>query len=85
MKRPDSYFCDVCGRQRGATNHWWIVFLERDAALAALVMMLVIRRWSAAAASDPQVKHACGRECTQKLVERWMETRSLEARTGAFA
>lgn len=85
MKKTDAYNCDACGRPRGATNHWWIVFLERDAVLMEQVWMLVVRPWSAEAASEPHVKHACGRECTQKLVERWMETRSLDARTGATA
>jgi hypothetical protein len=74
MKKPDSFFCDICGIAKGATNHWRILVTSFDGH-----SNLQIAEWDREAADADGVKHACGNSCTQKLVERWLALKSLEA------
>jgi RNA polymerase subunit RPABC4/transcription elongation factor Spt4 len=73
MRKPDSYFCDICGIAKGSTNHWRVLVIRLDGA------NLQIADWDRTAADAEGVKHACGNSCTQKLVERWLALKTLEA------
>jgi hypothetical protein len=75
MKKPDSYFCDICGIAKGGTNHW----LTLQSRFDGLTFNLLIEEWNKEDADIDGVKHACGNSCTQKLVERWLALKTLEA------
>jgi hypothetical protein len=79
MRHTSAFSCDVCGRAKGAVNHWWIISPAR----AAEVEQLVISAWNDDLAADPVARHSCGNGCTQKMVERWLATGSLEAARSA--
>jgi hypothetical protein len=82
MKNPQQYLCDVCGAAKGDTNHWFIVaksdFIDLGPRYTGTAPTVLISEWDSAFAETKGVKHACGRACTQKLVERWLETGTLE-------
>ena len=73
MKKPDSYFCDICGIAKAGTNHWRILITRLEGA------QLQIAEWYSGSADAEGAKHACGNGCTQKLVERWLALKTLEA------
>ena len=73
MRNPDAFNCDVCGRLRGATNHWLVLLVT------SFDGHLVIAEWDRAVAEAEGAKHACGNSCTQKLVERWLALKTLDA------
>jgi hypothetical protein len=74
MRKPDSYFCDICGIAKGGTNHWRVLRTRDEGST------LHILEWPGATVADAlDVKHACGNSCTQKLVERWLALKTLEA------
>jgi hypothetical protein len=73
MKKPDSFFCDICGIAKGGTNHWRVLVTHFNG------RSLEIGEWDRLAADSDEVKHACGNSCTQKLVERWLALKTLES------
>ena len=79
MKHTSAFSCDVCGRAKGAVNHWWIISLTS----ATSAEQLVISAWNDDLASDPAVRHSCGNSCTQKMVERWLATGNVDASRNA--
>jgi hypothetical protein len=95
MKHTSAFSCDVCGRAKGAVNHWWMITPARAAmpGIGAMglsagpqlpVEQLVISAWNDELASDPAVRHSCGNGCTQKMLERWLATGIVETpRTAA--
>jgi hypothetical protein len=86
MKRPgDAFICNVCGALKGATNHWRVLSLgtvkvkeDGDAPLWD-IRELTISEWHSVLALADGVAHACGNNCTQKLVERYLHSGTLEA------
>jgi hypothetical protein len=81
MKKPDSFFCDICGIAKGETNHWRVlrVWSPAQAETFSRGGSLAIYGWDDKAAARKGSKHACGNSCTQKLVERWLALKTLEA------
>ena len=64
--------CDVCGIEKKQVNHWWKVWLAPDKGTRQLRLV------AAGAPSSVHAKDACGQSCIHRLVDRWMETGSLE-------
>ncbi len=66
MARVNTYRCDGCGALKGAANEWWMVGTGTAG--------IEIWRWSddRAQGAGERWLHMCGRECVQKLIERWM-------------
>jgi hypothetical protein len=62
--------CGVCGALKGATNHWHV--------LRVLYGILRVQKFYPDFARSKGSVPACGRACAQKLVERFLETGSLE-------
>lgn len=60
--------CDVCGRDQGAVNHWWCVWVEKG----------VFHSCSVVKAPKRKVHHACGNEHETVLHHRWLTTGRLE-------
>lgn len=74
MAWTETFECDICGKQKGSVNHWWLAWTEayRPNAEAAERQMLKIYAWENMSAHDARAKHLCGQACLQKLVDRWM-------------
>lgn len=64
MRKPETYSCDVCGKQKQSVNHWWLAFGGTPFELYP---------WTEANAIDAD-KHLCGAECVIKAVSEWMQT-----------
>jgi len=71
MRHTSVFTCDICERAKGAVNHWWIAYSDAG--------LLVVSAWNEDLASAEYTKHLCGNGCTQKMVERWLATGSVEA------
>jgi hypothetical protein len=93
MKFP-GYECAVCGALKRDANHWWLLWVTDFMQSNGVQSDLSIGQWS----EDRLAEHftfflktvslgnavvACGNNCCQKLVERFLITRSLDAPCGA--
>lgn len=72
MSWAPEFRCDFCGKERRAdANHWWVVWVSRNG-------VLMVSRWDLVIGKDDQgYRHACGRACTLRATERFMETGNL--------
>lgn len=62
------FSCDGCGSAKGETNHWRVLIIVSSSAIKCLG----IYEWNESVAKDPEARHACGHNCTQKLVEQYL-------------
>lgn len=77
MKLDQPYKCDVCAKMRESdANRWWLLWMVTEGIPPA---GLLLGAWDPVLAEREDVKHACGEDCAQKLVQRWMQTSSFEA------
>ena len=70
----ETFNCDICGKQKGSVDHWWLAWTEpysphREAPERQLFK---IYPWENMMAHDATIKHLCGQACLQKLVDRWL-------------
>ena len=74
MTWTETFNCDICGKQKGSVDHWWLAWSETYSPHddAARRQMLKIYPWENMLAHDATAKHLCGQACLQKLVDRWM-------------
>jgi len=70
----ETFNCDICGKQKGSVDHWWLAWTEPYSphAEATERQMFKIYPWENMMAHDATVKHLCGQACLQKLVDRWL-------------
>lgn len=70
----ETFNCDICGKQKGSVDHWWLAWNEPFSphAQAPERQMLKIYPWENMLAHDATAKHLCGQACLQKLVDRWL-------------
>jgi len=61
--------CDVCGKQKGQVNHWWM-YLGGE--------MFSVWAWNDDAG---EVSHACGQECLHKALDKWIQEKVSETHT----
>jgi hypothetical protein len=70
----ETFNCDICGKQKGSTDHWWLAWTEPYTPHpdAPERRMFKIYPWENMLAHDAEAKHLCGQACLQKLVDRWL-------------
>jgi hypothetical protein len=73
MKQPESFTCDICGEQKTPGSEWWIL------CITWVDLALVVAPWNDDVAGTDRAKHTCGYSCTQKLVERFLHYKTLDA------
>ena len=61
--------CDVCKRDQGAVNHWFVAWVEKGEYHACS-----IKKKRESTKND---KHACGTDCEVVLHNRWLTTGNL--------
>lgn len=74
MTWTESFTCNICGKSKGAVDHWWVAWVESispsDAEGPKPKFQLL--PWSELMARHPEVIHLCGAGCALKEAERWM-------------
>lgn len=72
----ETFNCDICGKQKGSVDHWWLAWSEPYSPHpdAPQRHLFKIYPWENMLAHDATAKHLCGQACLQKLVDRWLNT-----------
>ena len=73
--RVDTFKCDVCGIQKGETNHWYSLekTVKNDNARLELL---------AAVFTDPAYMHLCSDACVIKAVQQWLSAQKEASQPG---
>jgi hypothetical protein len=72
--------CFVCNRiKEEEFNHWWAIYLSHTFAPQMLMSLTIVPLAGVAGVEGSSYKPACGNNCTQKIVERWLTTGSMDA------
>ena len=62
------YFCDICGKEKQAANHWFVGCFQQ--------FTLCFLTWNDAREKflldDDKSKHFCGQACTHKYLDRFL-------------
>lgn len=61
--------CDVCGKQKGDVNHWWLVWASRQGMWIEPFRLIE---------ADSQPKHICGQECAIRSLNDYMNSITKE-------
>ncbi|HEX3940531.1 MAG TPA: hypothetical protein VHX11_03520 [Acidobacteriaceae bacterium] len=81
-----SFTCDICGRKKGDSNHWWMLALGDvpcfDPGQPNHRFTLI--PWNAAESQSTEFYHACGQGCAMQAMERFMTYGSIVPTEGAF-
>lgn len=65
MKKIDTYACEECDKQKGDTNHWFIIELFPS--------QFQINTWGIFTNMDKKIA-ACSEQCVTKILSKWMST-----------
>lgn len=80
MAWDESFNCDICGKAKLESNHWWLVTTadvlcsEEDQPSKRFTLI----PWNEAESRNPDLHHLCGEGCATKALERFMSTGKLE-------
>ena len=67
MAKIETYACDVCGKQKGETNNWFVGVLVSST--PSIFSRIVLAAFSnAAIGDDTEWTHLCGESCVHKFV-----------------
>ena len=79
MAWDESFTCDICGKMKLESNHWWMVTLGDVFCFEAdqPPKHFSIVPWNAAESRNEDVHHICGEGCATKALERFMSTGTL--------
>lgn len=74
MAFTEIYRCDVCGKTRGDSEDWWLAWSEDEAPMPGSDAQAVLRltKWNLLLCHAAGVKHLCGGQCVQTMLDRWM-------------
>ena len=77
--RETSVKCDFCGKQKGATNHWWIVqILDVGFSHQSGGVFQLTSEKNRTSLADSDWKDACGEKCVSTAVSRYLATGTLD-------
>lgn len=65
MAKREVFTCNVCGKDKQITNHWWIAYVSPGVGF-------MISPWSDSLAANDQVQTLCGQECVIKAVNEYL-------------
>lgn len=76
--------CDVCGRQKGSTNHWLVVVSDPRDPNARLYDGLAFGTIESHVTDALfKVEHICGQACAHTRLSQWLETLTATERQTA--
>ena len=70
--------CFVCNRIKEEEG-WWGVYLSHHFAPEMSFSLTIVALAYLRGVEDSSYKPACGNNCAQKIVERWLTTGSMDA------
>ena len=76
-----SFTCDICGRKKSESNHWWMLVLGDVPcfeARAAAVAPLLSCHGTKAESGHVGFHHLCGQGCATQAMERFMNQASVD-------
>ena len=62
--------CNICGKQKGSVNHWWLFGITHVLGDEEY-LGFEAKPWIQADAE--YMRHACGQECLIKALSQWMQ------------
>jgi hypothetical protein len=74
-----SFTCDICGRKKLESNHWWMLVLgdvpcfEEGQPRQRFTLM----PWNKTESGNPEFYHLCGQGCAMQAMERFMNHGSI--------
>ena len=70
MKNASPYKCNVCGKAKEDSNHWWLLFPSNtpDAPGSGFIL----DRWDDVYADRKDVENICSESCASKALSKWM-------------
>ncbi len=77
-----SFTCDICGRKKLESNHWWMLVLgdvpcfEEGQPRQRFTLM----PWNKAESGNAEFYHLCGQGCAMQAMERFMNHGSIVVR-----
>lgn len=70
----ERFTCDICGKQMGEKDRWWIAVSEcapsGDSGIGQ--PLLKLQPWDNLIAHSSGSKHLCGAGCAHTFLDRWM-------------
>jgi hypothetical protein len=60
VRHPETFSCDMCGKQKASVNHWFKAWVYRDT--DGQLVQLEIEPWDSKNQSDNECAHLCGAE-----------------------
>ena len=77
MKNASPYKCNVCGKAKEDSNHWWLLFPSNtpDAPGSGFIL----DRWDDVYADRKDVENICSESCASKALSKWMEKQKVAA------
>lgn len=72
MAQKTTYYCDGCGKEKGETNHWWVIYSE-------VSMELIPFRVEAKSGMGTESKIYCGQACVTAAVSKYMDRQVKKA------
>ena len=72
MAEVKTFSCDVCGKLKQKSNHWFVGFVSKEGTSGTRTMFSLME-WAESAATartSAEVNHLCGMECAHKAMEK---------------
>jgi len=90
--KNSTYKCDICGKEKGEVNHWFIVIRGVDIAEISknvgckpdfllgqsFEKIFLVFQWNDELAKSEFANHACGQDHVGVLASRWMHDGTLD-------
>jgi len=79
-----SFTCDICGKKKGESNHWWMFVLGDVPCFdeGQPSQRFTVLPWNFAESRNPEMRHLCGQGCAMQALERFMTNQSIEREAG---
>lgn len=71
MSEIRTYACEICGIEKGTSNHWFVL------APGPVEGTLIIGKWREDWAGGACTHHACGEQHLQSLLSQWLASGGL--------
>jgi hypothetical protein len=75
-----AYNCDICGKKKGESNHWWMLSLGNVLCFeeGQPDQRFTILPWNVNESRNTEMRHLCGQGCAMKALERFMTNRTID-------
>lgn len=75
MKNASPYKCNVCGKVKEESNHWWLLYIGTRT-------VFTLDRWDDLKAERTDVENICSESCASKALSKWMATQASKSKEG---